>query len=158
MSNGWIGVDLDGTLARYVGWQGAEHIGDPVPLMLERVKSRIDAGLDIRIFTARVSSKNPTRNESIFAIQEWCKKHVGIELPITSEKDYGMIELWDDRCVQVIPNEGVTILDRISYLENKLLSTCNRLCYTCFNSNSSAPAKHSMSCVLCPWNYQNMIL
>ena len=26
-SRGWIGVDLDGTLADYHGWRGAEHIG-----------------------------------------------------------------------------------------------------------------------------------
>lgn len=29
MGQGWIGVDLDGTLAEYHGWKGAEHIGQP---------------------------------------------------------------------------------------------------------------------------------
>src|SRR5262245_48902352 len=28
---GWIGVDLDGTLAEYHGWKGIEHIDRPVP-------------------------------------------------------------------------------------------------------------------------------
>lgn len=36
-TSGWIGVDLDGTLAEYHGWGNGE-IGDPVPAMLERVK------------------------------------------------------------------------------------------------------------------------
>jgi len=36
--NPWIGVDLDGTLAVYDGWRGPEHIGPPVPAMVERVK------------------------------------------------------------------------------------------------------------------------
>ena len=34
--SGWIGVDLDGTLATYEEWRGLEHIGDPVPAMKER--------------------------------------------------------------------------------------------------------------------------
>jgi hypothetical protein len=28
--SGWVGVDLDGRLARYDGWQGASHIGEPI--------------------------------------------------------------------------------------------------------------------------------
>lgn len=35
---GWIGVDLDGTLAVYKGWNGPEHIGEPIPIMIDRVK------------------------------------------------------------------------------------------------------------------------
>ncbi len=35
-------------------------------------------------------------------------KHIGKELEITNVKDFGMIELWDDRAVQVIPNTGIT--------------------------------------------------
>ena len=36
--SGWIGVDLDGTLAHYDGWKGIEHVGPPIPAMLARVK------------------------------------------------------------------------------------------------------------------------
>lgn len=39
-------------------------------------------------------------------IESWCVEHIGHKLPITNVKDYGMIELWDDRAVQVIPNTG----------------------------------------------------
>ena len=53
---GWVGVDLDGTLAHYDKWKGADHIGVPVPRMLERVKLWLSEGMDIRIMTARVSS------------------------------------------------------------------------------------------------------
>lgn len=31
VGTGWIGVDLDGTLAIYDVWRGANHIGEPVP-------------------------------------------------------------------------------------------------------------------------------
>lgn len=54
MSNkGWIGVDLDGTLAHYDGWKGPEHIGAPIPAMVERVKAWLAEGKEVRISTAR---------------------------------------------------------------------------------------------------------
>jgi len=40
------------------------------------------------------------------AIHQWCILHIGKQLRITCKKDYKMIELWDDRAVQVIPNTG----------------------------------------------------
>ena len=105
---GWIGVDLDGTLAEYHGWRGVNHIGEPVPLMLERVKQWLADGKTVKIFTARVSNVDPDRNiaEVIKAIHDWCEKHGLPKLVVTNEKDFGMIELWDDRCVQVEMNTG----------------------------------------------------
>lgn len=98
---GWIGVDLDGTLAVYEGWQGPEHIGDPVPLMLARVKRWLAQGREVRIFTARA-----TDPEQIPAVKEWCRKHGLGELEVTCSKDYDMVALWDDRAVGVVKNEG----------------------------------------------------
>lgn len=105
---GWIGVDLDGTLAQYDGWKGPEHIGEPIPRMVERVKAWLAEGKDVRIFTARVCSSQPgnTGLKAMAAIQRWCDTHIGHALAVTSEKDWSMIELWDDRCVQVVPNTG----------------------------------------------------
>ena len=107
MNNGWIGVDLDGTLAYYDTWKGPAHIGVPIPRMLKRVKDWLTEGKDVRIFTARVSLNNPDRLQAKEAIQNWCKANIGCKLLITSEKDYFMTELWDDRCVQLIPNTGI---------------------------------------------------
>lgn len=112
---GWIGVDLDGTLAVYDGWQGEEHVGAPVPAMVERVKGWLADGRDVRILTARASKIPPApddprddynRVSALTAIELWCLEHVGQVLPITCQKDYLMVELWDDRAVQVIPNTG----------------------------------------------------
>lgn len=103
--SGWIGVDLDGTLAEYHGW-GSGEIGDPVPLMLQRVIGWLNNHQDVRIFTARASASGTDYTDQIRAIEEWCEKHIGRKLPTTNRKDFGMIELWDDRCVQVIPNTG----------------------------------------------------
>ena len=125
-NSGWIAVDLDGTLAFYDHWRGPEHIGAPIPLMVDRVKRWLEEGRDVRIFTARVDGgqaaidagdegglvmKDIAKVE--MHIQEWCRAHLGRVLPITCKKDYGMVELWDDRCVQVIPNTGRTIADEL---------------------------------------------
>lgn len=111
---GWIGVDLDGTLAQYNGWVGETHIGEPIVPMVERVKKWLESGREVRIFTARVAQGalniDGTRHDVTHvrkAIEEWCLKHIGVVLPVTNVKDYAMIELWDDRAVQVIPNTGL---------------------------------------------------
>lgn len=111
---GWIGVDLDGTLAKYDGWQGVEHIGEPVPAMLERVRQWLNEKRDVRIFTARAfrmlypdgTPEKVEANEVIFHIHVWLESHGLPHLPVTCFKDFGMVELWDDRCVQVVPNTG----------------------------------------------------
>lgn len=107
MSRGWIGVDLDGTLAKYDHWISFLHIGEPIPEMVERVKRWLAQGEDVRIFTARIA---PREGEDLgavhVAIVEWCVLHIGQALPITNVKDTYMIELWDDRVVQVQSNTG----------------------------------------------------
>jgi len=50
-------VDLDGVLAKYEGWRGAEHIGPPVPGALEFAWSLAKIA-DIIIFTSRCSAEN----------------------------------------------------------------------------------------------------
>lgn len=103
-ASGWIGVDLDGTLAHYVGWAGPDHIGEPIPAMVARVKAWLGKGIEVRIMTARAWRASP---EDVSHIQDWTEKHIGHRLPVTCEKDYGMIELWDDRAVSVKPNTGL---------------------------------------------------
>ena len=110
MSKGWIGVDLDGTLAHYTGWIADGGIGEPIPAMVERVRRWIIEGRDVRIFTARVTATDEEfRHMQITLIHEWCIKHIGRALDITATKDIQMVELWDDRCKQVIPNTGLSI-------------------------------------------------
>lgn len=102
---GWIGVDLDGTLAHYDGWQGIAHIGAPIPKMVTRVQQWIAKGQVVKIFTARVGGAEDSSLAQIY-INNWCHRHIGIVLPITAKKDMAMVELWDDRAVQVQTNTG----------------------------------------------------
>lgn len=114
--SGWIAVDLDGTLAHYEGWNGGS-IGKPIPAMAFRVRKWLADGKDVRIFTARAAVTG-LRNQvggvddqvfataAIIAIQAWTLEHFGKALPVTATKDFGMIELWDDRAIQVECNTG----------------------------------------------------
>jgi hypothetical protein len=98
---GWIGVDLDGTLARSDTLLNQSKIGSPVPKMLNRVNQLIQEGYRIKIFTARASDP-----EQISLVKKWLKEYGLPELEITNTKDYGMTLLYDDRAVQVITNTG----------------------------------------------------
>lgn len=116
-TRGWIGVDLDGTLAHYQGWQGETHIGAPIAPMVERVKGLLSQGWEVRIFTARMAAgvnRDGTPRDItgfVAALKAWCLEHIGVELPVTNVKDFEMVLLYDDRCVQVEPNTGRVIGD-----------------------------------------------
>lgn len=101
---GWIGVDLDGTLAHFDRWRGPRHIGLPIPAMAKRVHDWHSRGVEVRIFTARAS-----RPELIPDVQDWLKRHGFPPLAVTNQKDFGMVELWDDRAIQVLYNTGKAV-------------------------------------------------
>ena len=118
-SSGWVGVDLDGTLAEYDKWISAEHIGKPILTMVNRVKHWLEEGTDVRIFTARCWPLGTTAQvydinkgrvqdalRAVDAIEKWCKEQFGVILPITCIKDYHMYMLWDDRAISVEKNTG----------------------------------------------------
>ena len=44
-------------------------------------------------------------------IIDWCLKNLGFLPEITHEKDHLMLELYDDRVKQVVPNEGLLVED-----------------------------------------------
>jgi hypothetical protein len=125
MARGWIGVDLDGTLAEYTSvpphlWD-AFKIGKPVPKMLERVKEWLANGYEVRIVTARVAivvtegagAMGHLRfiQQVARRIQDWCEEQGLGRLKVTAQKDYDMLELWDDRAVSVEKNTGRCLTD-----------------------------------------------
>lgn len=101
----WIGVDLDGTLAYHNKFRGPDYIGKPIPIMLYRVRKWIEKGYRVKIVTARASDP-----EAIPAVEAWLKKHGLGDLEVTNQKDYDMVELWDDRAVRVMANTGNPVI------------------------------------------------
>jgi len=154
MSNGWIGVDLDGTLAYYDKWKGIKHIGEPVPKMQERVQKWLLEGRDVRIFTARVGMGNDVA-KSTEVINMWCLKHFGRILPITCEKDFKMIELWDDRCTQVVVNTGEAygVDAKIAEVEQFYTRSSDSIRFNCGNCHltidSEWPSEYKNYCPGC---------
>lgn len=123
--DGWIGFDLDGTLAFYDEWRGPTHIGEPILPMVNLVKEFLKEGKEVKIFTARVWALTlldwdmTAQNSAAFheaveaelAIRKWCKEYIGQELPVTCMKYFNMIQLFDDRAVGVEKNTGRPIMD-----------------------------------------------
>lgn len=89
-SRGWVGVDLDGTLATYESWPADGSVGAPVEMMLDRVRSWLADGIDVRIFTARVSDGDPRGQREV--ISAWLVEHVGVA-------DHERERFLDDRTV-----------------------------------------------------------
>jgi hypothetical protein len=110
----WIGVDLDGTLARDLGSARGDDIGSPIEPMLVRVQKWIAEGRTVKIFTARASSPR-----QVVAIKEWLVSCGLPELEVTNVKDLHMIELWDDRCVQVTTNLGEPIGKKAGFRQSR---------------------------------------
>lgn len=106
MSAGWIGVDLDGTLAVYGEPLASGSIGRPVPEMLRRVRSWRREGIEVRVVTARAGLHPLLLEDFMREFREWSITNLGEVLPVTDRKDFAMVEPWDDRAVQVEPNTG----------------------------------------------------
>jgi hypothetical protein len=132
---GWIGVDLDGTLFTYDTWVGWNVFGKLIIPMAERIKVWTAAGVQVRIVTARVglpigiladggtvfdwrsnhvcsvTGQKYSDSKMAQAIQDQLGANGLPRLFVQSHKDSKMIELWDDRAVQVVANTGRTLAE-----------------------------------------------
>lgn len=107
--DGWIGVDLDGTLA--TSTDSIDTIGAPIPEMAERLLRWHRSGIKVKIFTARASTP-----KQVPLIRAWLADNQLPDLEITNVKDQSMWEVWDDKAVEVIRDTGrpANILRRIT--------------------------------------------
>ena len=127
---GWYGFDLDGTLAVYDKWKGIDHIGEPVKPMVDLIRKMHDDSKVVKILTARIAPhklEDGTVGESYITvpdgeggvtrtyahqfINDWCHFNLGFIPEIVYQKDHLMLELYDDRVKQVVPNEGFLVED-----------------------------------------------
>jgi hypothetical protein len=103
------GVDLDCTLATYEEFVAPDVIGEPIPLMVERVRQWLENGDRVDVFTARAHpSHGPEQVEKeTRVIKKWFYDVFGVEPIVTCQKDPQWEDIWDDKTVQVIPNTGM---------------------------------------------------
>lgn len=137
-TGGWIGVDFDGTMFTFEGdtWVRWNVFGEPIKPMIDRVLLWCAAGVPVRIVTARIGLPINVRNDlddlymslrrtnrcvvsgelySDAMMQEAIQDHMTLYglpvLPVQCYKGGKMIEFWDDRAIQMIPNTGRTLAE-----------------------------------------------
>lgn len=109
---GWVAFDLDSTIAMYPPKKGDGSIGQPIMPMIDLIKRLRKAGVEVRIFTARVGLATAAEKaKATKEIQAFCLSCIGESLPVTAMKDHLMIALFDDRAVQVESNTGKILGD-----------------------------------------------
>ncbi|MBP6925581.1 MAG: hypothetical protein KBC22_00775 [Candidatus Pacebacteria bacterium] len=119
--NNWVGFDLDGTLAvSENGKFDPKKNGEPVPEMVSLVRKYLDKGVEVKIFTARISTNGTFLSlyhavVGIYHIQLWSEKYLGQKLEVTCIKDPKMNIFYDDRAVQVQKDTGIIIAENKSH-------------------------------------------
>ncbi len=70
-------VDLDGVLAKYDGWRGVDHFGDPIPGAVAFVSALSEIS-DVVIFTTRCNpemNKPEAVHQLVNRVREWLDLH-----------------------------------------------------------------------------------
>ena len=108
-------VDFDGTVAIHISKDSRnfeydpERVGEPINLMVKRVKMWLAEGKEVVIFTARVHPYHGVEDneKAKKAIEKFCIEHFGRVLEVTCMKSPEFEEIWDDRVVRVERNTGL---------------------------------------------------
>lgn len=91
-----------------VNWVTAESLPDYVEKILGNRPAE-------ETFLARATLAHEVYHKDVWAardfITDWCYKNLGFLPEITHEKDHLMLELYDDRVKQVVPNKGILVED-----------------------------------------------
>ena len=149
-SNGWIGVDLDGTLAHYESF-GDGGIGAPIKPMIRRIKHYLKKGRDVRILTARVAEGGENSSDGLaqlVLIARFCIEQFGQALPITCSKDRHMYMLIDDRAMQVIPNKGILVREEL----RRAATALAKIAYSETDPAKAGLIAAEAFCALDPWS------
>lgn len=108
-------MDFDRTLCTFEsgdrGRYGVLYVGKPIPSMVKRVKRWLEEGRKVRIFTARVSHDNSSKSliesqRQLTVVRGWCIRHLGVDLPVTCEKNWKTDMIVDDIAVRPLANKG----------------------------------------------------
>ena len=97
-SDHWIGFDFDGVLSVPDPAKSyrLDDLGLPVQEMVDAAKAFLNAGVAVKVFTARTCDAH-----MIPKIQDWAEANGLGRLEVTNVKDYGLIRFYDDRAIEV---------------------------------------------------------
>lgn len=113
--------------------------------MCDLIKKMNGEGKTVKIVTARVAPRqleDGTTGEQFIIgadgerkyatgfIKAWCQRNLGFMPEIVYTKDSLMLELYDDRVKQVVPNEGLLVEDMLAStvaVADRLVSANDRL-------------------------------
>lgn len=134
---------MDGTLFTYTHWVGWNKFGRPIQPMIDRVRAWLDADVEVRVVTARIGlpvARDVMTGEDVYsrartgrcrmtrqefsdhemrlAVQDHLERHDLPRLRVQCYKNVDMIEIWDDRAVQVVANDG-RMLAPVHYTREK---------------------------------------
>lgn len=101
-------VDFDKTLAEHHGEFIPTKTGQPIMLMVQRVRDMLSLGKKVCIFSAALGQdKHGVRKK---VMEDFSQKYFGQILPMANVKTPNMVRFWDDKAVHVSPNSGVVTL------------------------------------------------
>ncbi|MGQ5525525.1 hypothetical protein ACUHMQ_20030 [Chitinimonas sp. PSY-7] len=95
----WIGVELEGTLARYND-RFPNQIGEPVNAMLLRVRGWLNEGKTVKILSHRAKA-----GSSNYEVTSWLRDQ-GLSMLEVVPMDKDMQSFWGARAVRVELNDG----------------------------------------------------
>lgn len=105
MSKKTVCIDLDATLSEYDGWQGVEHIGDPIP-GAQAFVAAIAEFADVVVFTTRVNTNaniGYLQSELVGRVEHWLTTH-GFKATVYSDFGKPLAAAYvDDRAVVCRP-------------------------------------------------------
>ncbi len=126
-----VAVDLDGVLAKYDGWKGVDHIGDPIYGAVEFTK-RLSKWAHVTIFTTRLNCEvNKVPPHSIddlyYKVLDWLKKHAFSfdEIYLGQGKPLAVAYI-DDRAVPCTPQREIITTDAFRGAEERAKELAKR--------------------------------
>lgn len=104
-----IAVDLDGVLAQYDGWQGIDHIGPPIPGVIEFMVNLRKLGRVV-VYTTRTNAFNALDGDKeslVEKVKGWLEIHSIPYDEIYSEPGKPLcVAMIDDRAICCRPQEN----------------------------------------------------
>lgn len=122
----YVAFDLDGTLAVHKSGDSTDHVGEPIPAMVELARQYLRAGVHVRVITARCAPVYSDAGEQAAMVSAWLAKHVTYDMPydirVQGYKCGRMEKLYDDRAIGVVRNEGITLVEQATaHLQAEIL-------------------------------------